>query len=437
MMKKILLLSVLMILCAFKIPAQETIRTLSLNQLIDSALQNNFLLKANEKRTAVKQTEIELLRLTYQPKISTSASASVWKFLLPNKQRLLGDRLTDVYTDISVYQTIYEWGENKIRKAAVEDEISLNREIERQLRSTIIWGVTDTYLDLLKAGAEVEVHRTTLDQLRSHLKYAEVLYNIGKVSGVDVLKINVQISVEEKAMQKAENSLLSHKIKLNRLCFLPGESSFMIKDHSDSLFLSYESRILIPDSLYKQTQENHPSIKAVNLEIALEEKQKEISRLQNRPELYSYGISTWEHGYIPFGNNFNYNIGVGLHYTIPYFGGSGYKTKMLQSDLRVNQINDEKTQLYLDLLKEIDITINEIKDIKEEISNNQKIINLARETLENASVRYQGGQGTIIDVLDAQAILSETTINYQKSTIAFLQALAKLDYLTGNDKNPF
>ncbi|MDZ7613968.1 MAG: hypothetical protein U5K51_09940 [Flavobacteriaceae bacterium] len=61
----------------------------NLKQLIDSALQNNFLIKANEKQTAVKQTDIELLRLTYQPRISTSATASMWKFLLPNKQRLL------------------------------------------------------------------------------------------------------------------------------------------------------------------------------------------------------------------------------------------------------------------------------------------------------------------------------------------------------------
>jgi hypothetical protein len=82
----------------------------------------------------------------------------VWKFLLPNKQRLLGNSLTDVYTDISVYQTIYEWGENKIRKSAVEDEILLSEEIKRQLRSTIIWGVADTYNEMLKADSEVNIH---------------------------------------------------------------------------------------------------------------------------------------------------------------------------------------------------------------------------------------------------------------------------------------
>lgn len=428
---------ILLLIILNSVSGQDPGKTYNLKQLIDSALQNNYLIKANEKQKAVRQSDIELLRVAYQPRISASATASVWKFLLPNKQRLLGNSLTDVYTDISVYQTIYDFGENKIKQSSVEDEILISDEIQRQLRSTIIWGVADTYYEILKAESEVNVHRNTLDQLRSHLKFAEALYTIGKVSGVDVLKINVQISVEEKALQKSENSVQSYNLKLSRLCFPEKLSSFDIEDHTDTLFVSAHSRILVPDSIYAETLNNHPSIKAANLKINLEEKQKEIARLQNRPELYSYGTGTWEHGYIPFGNNFNYNIGVGIHYTIPLFGGSGYKTKMLQSDLRVHQINDEKTQLFLDLLREIDLTLSEIKDIQDEISNNQKIISLARETLENASVRYQGGQGTIIDVLDAQAILSETTINYQESMIGFLQALAKLKYLTGNDKNPY
>ncbi|MFO7756479.1 MAG: hypothetical protein R6V34_10895, partial [Bacteroidales bacterium] len=70
--------------------AQETGSEYTLTQLLDSALQSNRLLKANKKNTVIKQAEIDILRKNYQPTISTSASISTWKFLLPNKQRLLG-----------------------------------------------------------------------------------------------------------------------------------------------------------------------------------------------------------------------------------------------------------------------------------------------------------------------------------------------------------
>lgn len=434
---KTIWICIIVLILQRSLSGQVPVESLNLKQLIDSALQHNYLLQANKKQTAVKQSEIELLRLTYQPTISSNLTASFWKFLLPNKQRLLGTSLTDVYTDISVYQTIYDWGENKVKKAAVGEEVMISREIERQLRSTIILGVTDSYFEMLKSGSEIKVHQNTLAQLRSYLKYAEALYDIGKVSEMDVLRINVRISVEEKAIQKAENAFLTHEIKLRRLSFIDDKRRSIIENLTDSLYNAKHASIFNADSLYNITLNNHPSLVASNLKINLEEKQKEISRLQNRPELYSYGIGTWEHGSIPFFNNFNYNIGVGVHYTIPFLGGSGYKTKMVQSDLRVDQITDERTQLFYDLKREIDVTLNEIEDLKTEISNNLKIIKLSRIALDNASVIYQGGQGTIIDVLDAETILSETTINYQKSTIAFLQALSKLSYLTGNDVNTY
>jgi outer membrane protein TolC len=62
---------------------------------------------------------------------------------------------------------------------------------------------------------------------------------------------------------------------------------------------------------------------------------------------------------------------------------------------------------------------------------------LAGETLTNSWVKYQSGQGPIIDVLDAESILTESTINQGKSVLSYLQVIARLNYLKGNDNNPF
>ena len=417
--------------------AQEPGLKLTLTQLLDSALQNNYLLKANDKNTLIKQSEIEILKTNYQPKINTSASFSYWKFLLPNKQKLLGDALTDMYTDVTVYQTIYDWGENKVKKSVVEDEILVNDEVRRQIRNTIIWGVSDAYFEAFKAESEIAAHQNSLKQLNEHLQFVENLYKIGKVSGVDVLKIQVQISVEEKAMQKAKNALVSQQIRIKRLCNLNENDNLAIEDASGKWYNETQNRLYINNDIYRSVLENQPILLTADQKINIESKQKEIYRLQNRPELYSYGIGSWEHGYIPFSNNFNYNIGVGIRYTIPYWGGSSFKSRMVQSDYRMEQMSEEKNQAFLDIKKEIDLTLNTISDIKSEITNNEKIITLANETLNNAVVKYHVGQGNIIDILDAQSILTETTIAHNKSTIAYLQALAKLHYLSGSDTYPF
>lgn len=437
MTKKITCLTLLIFFSIFGLFAQEQPQLLTLSQLLDKALENNYLLQANAKNTLIKQAEIEILKTNYQPRISTSATFSYWKFLLPNKQKLLGDALTDMYTDVQFYQTIYDWGENKIKKSVVDDEILLNSEIRRQIQATIIWGVTDAYFELLKAKAEVEAHQNALIQLKSHLQYTNNLYSIGKVSGVDVLKINVQISVEEKNYLKSQTAVLNQLVKLKRLCFLDDNAAFDVENIANNLYEQSKNKIIDAANLYGNALTNHPAIKANTLRVKIETKQKDILKLQSRPELFSYGVGSWEHGYIPFGDNFNYNVGIGLRYTIPYWGGSSFKSRMVQSQYRIEQLGDEKNQAFMDIKRDIDLTVNTINDIKAEVFSNEKIIKLAEETLMNATVKYQAGQGAIIDILDAQAILTEATIAHSKSIVAYLQALARLHYLAGNHSYPF
>jgi len=418
--------------------AQESSPNLSIKQLINSAIENNYLLQANEKNVLIKQAEIEILKANYQPKISTSANFSYWKFLLPNKQKLLGDNgLTDMYTDISIYQTIYDWGENKLKKEIIEDEIKLNDDIKRQIRNTIIWGVYDAYFEALKIESEIAALQNAAKQLKSHLQYATNLYKIGRVSNIDVLKINLQIAVEEKNLKKAQNQFLSQEIKIRSLCHLGNDKSFEIENTSQTLYNDSKNTLFANDSIFSAVILNHPALLAASRKITMEDKQKDIYGLQNRPELFSYGIGSWEHAYIPFGDNFNYNFGLGIRYTLPYWGGSGYKSNIVKSNIRATQMNDEKNQLFTDLKKEIDLELNTISDIKTEIANNEKIIALAEETLNNALIKYQAGLGPVIDVLDAQTILTETSIARQKSIITFLQALGSLQYLTGNDNYIF
>ncbi len=409
----------------------------NLTQLLDSALVNNYVLKSTEKNSRIKQTEIEMLQTNYLPRVSSSASFSYWKFLLPNKERLLGNTLSDMYTDVSFYQPVYDFGQTKAKKSMVENEIQLNDEIVRQIRQTIIWGVTNGYFDVLTAGAEITVRESAVAQLNEHLKYTENLYKIGKVSSVDVLKIKVQITVEEKKLQTAQNELINQKINLIQLCNLQNTNDINIENLTKELFNRYQKQDIDNEAKYADQLNNHPSLVSYDVKTKLESQKKDLYKLQNRPELFSYGIASWEHGYIPFGDNFNYNIGVGIRYTLPYWGNSSYKYQIRQSDVIIDQYRDQKNQAFWDVKKEIDMSINTLDEIRNNLSNNKEIISMAEETIKNASLKYQSGQGNIIDILDAQQILTEATIEYEKAMIEYLQTLAELHYLSGNDNYPF
>jgi hypothetical protein len=56
------LLCCILLLATSQLFAQNSNQKYRLKQLLDSALQNNYLLQANEKNTLIKQAEIELLK---------------------------------------------------------------------------------------------------------------------------------------------------------------------------------------------------------------------------------------------------------------------------------------------------------------------------------------------------------------------------------------
>ncbi len=418
-----------------KMNAQEL--HFSLKSLLDSALQNNYLLQANEKEEQINQSEIELLKATYLPKIGTYASFSYWDWLMPNKEKILGSGNTDMYTELSVYQTLYDWGESKVKKSVFESNIALNAETRRQIKHTIIWGVNNAYLELLKIKAQTKVYRNSISRLKSQLKFTDNLYHIGKASQVDLLRIKVELSTEEKQLQKSLNAEDAQVTLLKNMCTLKSTPRFQVDTVALLIAEQQVGNLFIVDSLYNQLWVQHPILKSSDIKMEQEARQKELYRRTNRPEMFSYAATTWEDGYIPLGNNFNFNVGVGIRFTIPYLGGKGYKTKMRQSDFKTAKIRDEKNQLKTDLKNEIDLSINQWKTLQDELERIKSIIQLSDEALQNASVRYRSGQGSLIDVLDAQTVLTDSEINYQQNTIALLQVLAKTHYLSGNDHYPF
>lgn len=428
-------LLILLLLFVVKSIGQE--QQYSLKQLINSALQKNYLLKSTEKNKLVKQSELEILQTNYLPTVSASASFSYWKFLLPNKERLLGGTLTDMFTDISVNQTLYDFGQNKLEKSMVNQEILLNDEIIREIKQTIILGVTNAYFETLTALSEIKIYESALQQLNEQLNYSENLYKIGKTSAVDILKIKVEIAVQEKKLQQTRNLLINKRITLKQLSYIESTNQLSVVNQAPQWFNDFKNdadKTLISfDDIYT----NHPSLKNYDIKIDIQSKQIELLKLQTRPELFSYGIASWEDGYLPYYNNFNYNIGLGIKYTLPFWGNSDHKFKINQSEIIAEQYADQKSQTFLEIKKEIDLSLNSLDEIKNTIKSNSKIMEMAKETIKNATILYQAGQGNIIDILDAQQILTEASIEYDKSIIDYLQTLAKLNYLTGNDTYPF
>lgn len=403
-----------------------------LKKLAERAVRFSHLRQANLAATLAIKTEAEYNSTGYLPRIATHGSFSYFKFLLPNKQKLLGDSKSDIYTDISLVVPIYDWGRISARNEIVDHEVSYREDFGRQVEFMLVRDVTDAYCEYLAATSEAALHQIGLERLRDHLSIARRRYEIGRTPETDVLRIRFQIEAADKDVQAARERVGRAYSTLQHLCFLDSTDSVVSPLQNDARLSVTPLLAVLQDSLARTIAARHPLLRMASSEYAMEQQQQELATLENRPEMNFFGIASWEDGSIPFGANFNYNIGIEVRYTLPFLGGSGYQSRIEQSEYRLAQKTEEQKQLMLELRMAIDRSLSVLGGLvtQQAITDSMRV--LAARSVEVAREMYNAGQVPITDLLDAQASLTQTSITREALSIAFLKEYATLMYYAGN-----
>ncbi|PJA96615.1 MAG: hypothetical protein CO129_05620 [Ignavibacteriales bacterium CG_4_9_14_3_um_filter_34_10] len=408
----------------------------SLSQLVNISFQNNPQLKANDKNIQAGLKQIDILDKDYQPQIFFDLNFSRWDWVMPNKQKYLGNSLNDFYSDFRISQLIYDWDRNSLQKEYVDKSANLDRNFGKKLRLAISYSIARNYLELLKAKRTVQIQEEAIAQLKEHLKNAEALYSIGRVSNLDVIKANVQIEVAHDELAKVENQLDLQKNILNVLCGNSLSGSFDLVDNVDEWWKEYSTKIYDFSELKSLLSSRHPDLENINMQKELRTKEIQIYNKDYYPSLYAFGITNVEDSKIPMGN-FNWNVGVTVSYSLPFFRGSNFQDKVEQTEIKIAALNENETAILQQLEANVKNNLLKLDDFKSRLSGSEKIVNLAEESLITANLKYNIGKGNSLDVLDAETVLTTAKLNYNQIIIDLLTTIAELNYNVGNDELPF
>lgn len=431
-MKKILSIFIISLMLILEIQAQTTSIQNQLNPLIDTAINNNLLLKAAQTKLEISELEVELFSKTFLPEIGVFASAEYWSWLLPNKEKILGGGKTDVYSTIYLKQMIYDGGQNKIKKEIAQNTILLNEQNKRKVKQTVVYAVSYTWLEILKAQKTILVYQNSIKRLNNHLINTQELYKINRATNLDILKIKVQITEEEKLMHNAQGILQEKKNELQRQL----NTDFQPEIVDIDTLINWNDIKNIEfniDTIMSVVFKNHPDFLDYNLQIENTQKQELLIKALNMPSLYSYVNTLWEDNYIPFSNNFNYNVGIAISYRIPILKGSAYKIELLQNQKEIEQIQNTQSNIYIQIKSDISTALIKLENKKTEIEATDKIIEMSKEVIQNETLKYNAAQGNIIDILDANTILLNAEISKYKLITEYLQLIAQINFYSGNN----
>ena len=120
-----------------------------------------------------------------------------------------------------------------------------------------------------------------------------------------------------------------------------------------------------------------------------------------------------------------------VNLSVPIWDWGGLRSKLHQSTARAAQAQVELTQAQRQLVSNLYSLYNEAQAARAASDSAQRIADLAAESLRLINLRYQAGESTALEVVDAQNTLVQTRDEYDAALIRYRVAIAALQTVTG------
>ena len=385
----------------------KVFREPELQQLIRTALENNYDIRIAAKRVLEQQAQLRITRSQLFPSVNvggTGIGADLPSSLgsgLPSGATVAGS------FNVSAAWTPDFWGLYRRQSEAARAQLLAQTWAQRAVRMTLVQQVASAYFQLRALDAQLEIATETLKTRQESVQLTKTLESGGSVPLSDLREAeelqytaSAQIPQLEEQIQQQENGL--------RL--LLGQDPGPVP-HIDPNALNPPPQNL-PVGLPSRLLERRPDILQAEQQLVAANAQIGVARAQFFPQLSisgSAGVGGDSLSSI-FDPDSKLIYGIGT-LTQPIFQGG-----KLRGQLQLSQ--REKEEMVLNYQKTIAgafrdvsnalIAVNKQRAAREQ---QEKLVAAARDATQLARVRYQGGATSYLEVLTTDSNLFSAQLN--------------------------
>jgi len=296
--------------------------------------------------------------------------------------------------------------------------------------------VTRNYYAMVTSQRKYGTAQQSFQQAQRFLEITQQQEAVGQVAHSDVVKAQIQYEQQRQNLQEATLGIESTRLNLAVLMFPDLNENFTVVDDMDS------ARALPPfPEIQTMASNQNPDIRVAQEAIRLATQDVRIARNALLPSLSidgNYGIEAnafalhstvaafTQAGPMP---NLGYFI-VG-NFTLPVFDWGVRRSKIVQAQLREQQTRVELTQVQRQLLSNLYLFYNEALTARSAVDGLRRAADYAAESLRLINLRYQAGESTALEVVDAQNTLVQARNAYDDAQTRYRVALATLQTVTG------
>ena len=301
----------------------------------------------------------------------------------------------------------------------------------------IVVTVTRNYYALAAAQRRYATAQQAVGQAQHFFTIAQDSERAGQAAHSDAIKAEIQSEQQQQAFEEAGLAMENARLDLAVLLFPTLNENFSVVDDLDS------PQALPPFSeAQAMAGKENPDLRVAletvheaDLDVAAAKGaflpsvsiDSDLGIEANSFALRSVVKADPAKGPLP---NLGYFVQVSL--TIPVWDWGTLRSKLHQSEYRQQQAQAELSQTQRQLLSNLYAYYNEASVARAAVTTSRHAADLAAESYRLINLRYQAGESTALEMVDAENTLTQARNTFDDEQVRYRVALANLQTITGN-----
>ena len=352
--------------------------------------------------------------------ISTSVSKGTLSFIANNGPH-------EYLSQANVHESIDLVSISAFRRASAASALAKAR-AEIASRGLVVT-VVQSYYAVAAAQLKLEAAKKNGDEGDRFLKLTQDLEKGGEVAHSDVIKAELQMQDRRRQLLEAQLGLLNARLDFAVLIFPDFNDNFELAE-------DLHASVALPTlaEVQQRAARDNPDVRAALAAVQQAGHDVTGARGGYLPSLsfdYWYGIDAAQFAVNGLNGVSNLGSAAAATVNIPIWNWGATQSRIKQAELRRTQAQSELSLAQRKLLAEIKSLYAEAETALNELSGLSRSAELSGESLRLTTLRYKGGEATVLEVVDAQTTFAQANTAYQDGAVRYRVALANLQTLTG------
>jgi outer membrane protein TolC len=303
-------------------------------------------------------------------------------------------------------------------QAAAEEEIA---------RRGLVSAVVSLYYGVAAAGTKLAVVQRSADEADHFFKLTQDRENAREAAHADVIKAELTQQQRTRDVEDAKLAASKAPLELGVLLFADPRTAFQTEAVAPPV---------LPDraEVEADASKNNAELKSALAALHASDAGVLSARAAYLPDLglnFTYGVDAPQ--FAVNGPDASRNLGYSASATldIPVWDWLSTEHKVKQSEIRRDLAKVALSAAQRRLIADLSEFYDEAATTRDQLASLDASVTMARESLHLTELRYTGGEGSVLEVVDAQNTLLAAETAQADGVVRYQLALANLQTLTG------